>query len=104
MCVKAVEKDVCILKFIPDHLKTREMCEKAVEKYPWLLEYIPACYKTKEMCNDAVWKIPCLLEYIALSVQGQLRLWDDDSDYHDDDDKLIEWSEVIKKKILKNCF
>ena len=55
------------------------MCEKAVEKYPWLLKYIPDHLKTQEMCNEVVQEIPCLLEYVPLSVQEQLRSWDDDS-------------------------
>ena len=34
MCIRAVEKCLHPLRFIPDHLKTQEMCEKAVEKNP----------------------------------------------------------------------
>ena len=78
MFEKAVEKDISTLQFIADHLKTREMCEKAVEKHPWLLKYIPNGYNTKDMCNEVVQKIPCLLEYAPLTVEEQLRLWDDE--------------------------
>ena len=77
-CEKAVEKEPCTLQFVPDHLKVWEMCEKAVEKYPWLLKYIPDRYKTKGISNEVVQKIPCLLEYVPLSVQEQLRSWDDE--------------------------
>ena len=35
-----------ILKFLPDHLKTKEMCKDAVKKLPYLLRYVPDQYKT----------------------------------------------------------
>ena len=56
MCVKAVEKDPsdlrfvyekpCVLKYIPDHLKTQGMCEKAIEKDLRGLNYVPDHLKT----------------------------------------------------------
>ena len=30
-----------MLKFVPDHLKTKKMCNHAVKKLPYLLRYIP---------------------------------------------------------------
>ena len=35
-----------ILKFLPDHLKTKKMCKDAVKKLPYLLRYVPDQYKT----------------------------------------------------------
>ena len=35
-----------MLKFVPDHLKTKKMCKQAVKKLPFLIRYIPDQYKT----------------------------------------------------------
>ena len=35
-----------ILKFIPDHLKTKKMCKHAVNKLPFVIIYVPDLYKT----------------------------------------------------------
>ena len=35
-----------ILKFLPDHLKTKKMCKDAVKKLRYLLRYVPDQYKT----------------------------------------------------------
>ena len=34
-----------ILKFVPDHLKTKKICKHAVKKLPCLLRYVPDQYK-----------------------------------------------------------
>ena len=38
-----------ILKFVPDHLKTKKMYKQAVKKLPYLLRYVPDWYKTQQM-------------------------------------------------------
>ena len=30
-----------MLKFVPDHLKTKEMCKHAVKKLPFVKRYVP---------------------------------------------------------------
>ena len=30
-----------MLKFVPDHLKTKKKCKHAVKKLPYLLRYVP---------------------------------------------------------------
>ena len=35
-----------MLKFVPDHIKTKKMCKHAVEKLYYLLRYVPDKYKT----------------------------------------------------------
>ena len=35
-----------MLKFVPDHLKTKKICKDAVKKLPYLLRYVPNQYKT----------------------------------------------------------
>ena len=34
---EAVCRETYTLKYVPDHLRTKEMCERAVEKYPGTL-------------------------------------------------------------------
>ena len=41
-----------MLKFIPDHPKTKKMCENAVTKLPFLIMYVPDWYMVREMCSS----------------------------------------------------
>ena len=34
-----------MLKFVPDHLKTKKMCKHAVKKLPFVIRYLPDQYK-----------------------------------------------------------
>ena len=43
-----------MLKFVPDHLKTKKMCKHAVKKLPYLLRYAHDKYKTRQMCGKAI--------------------------------------------------
>ena len=38
-----------MLKFVPDHLKTKKICKHAVKKLPDLLRYVRDQYKTHQM-------------------------------------------------------
>ena len=44
--IGTVMKNLEMLKFVPDHLKTKKMCKHAVKKIAYLLKYIPEQYKT----------------------------------------------------------
>ena len=39
--IGAVMKNLEIINFVSDHLKTKKMCKHAVKKLPYLLRYIP---------------------------------------------------------------
>ena len=39
--IEIVMENPEMLKFIPDHLKTKKMCKHAVKKLPYLLRYVP---------------------------------------------------------------
>ena len=43
-----------MLKFLPDHLKTKKMCKHALKKLPFLIKYISDQYKTEQMCDKAI--------------------------------------------------
>ena len=49
-----VMKNPEMLKFVPDHLKTKKMNKYAVTKIPYPLRYIPDQYKTQQMCDKAI--------------------------------------------------
>ena len=49
--IGTVMKNPEILKFVPDHLKTKKLCKNAVKKLPYLLKYAPDQYKTQQMCD-----------------------------------------------------
>ena len=56
-----------MLKFVPDHLKTKRMCKHAVKKLPYLIRCVmflidirltKCVIKNQEMCNKAVDNYP----------------------------------------------
>ena len=47
-----------MVRFFPDHRKTKKMCKNAVKKLQFVIKYAPDQYKTKEMC-DKVFKENC---------------------------------------------
>ena len=61
-----------MLKFVPDHLKTKKVCKHAVIKLPYkailenggTLKSVPDCYKNQEICNKAVDNYPRALEFV----------------------------------------
>ena len=40
-----------MLKFVPDHLKTKKMFKNAVKKLPFFIMYVPDRYKIQQMCD-----------------------------------------------------
>ena len=38
--IGAVMKNTEMLKFVPDHLKTKKICKRAVKKLPYILSYV----------------------------------------------------------------
>ena len=51
MSIGAIIENPKMLKFVPDHLKTKNMFKNAVEKLPFIIRYVRDQYKTQEMCN-----------------------------------------------------
>ena len=43
-----------MLRFFPDHLKTKKMCKHAVKKFPFGIRYVADRYKTQEMCDKVI--------------------------------------------------
>ena len=52
--IGTVMKNPEMIKFVPDHLKTKKMCKHAVKKLSYLLRYLLYQYKTQQMCEKAV--------------------------------------------------
>ena len=46
--IGTVMKNLEMLKFATDQLKTKEMCKHAVKKLPYLLRYVPDQCKTQK--------------------------------------------------------
>ena len=49
-----VMKNSEMLKFVPDHLKTKKMCNHAATKLPNLLRHVPYQHKTQKICDQAI--------------------------------------------------
>ena len=43
-----------MLKFAPDHRKTKKMCKHVVKKIPLLIRCVPDQYKPLQMCDKAI--------------------------------------------------
>ena len=43
-----------ILKFVPDHVKTKKMCKHTVKKILFIMRYLPDQYQTQQMCDKAI--------------------------------------------------
>ena len=48
------KKNLEILRFVPDHLKTKRMCKNVVKKLSLAITYVPDLYKTQEMCDKVI--------------------------------------------------
>ena len=48
--IGAVIKYPEMLKFVPDHLKTKKICKHAVKKSPFVIIYIPEQYIRLNKC------------------------------------------------------
>ena len=51
-----VMRNIEMLKFVPDHLRTKKMCKDAVQKLPDLLRYVPNQYKAQQMCDKSIFE------------------------------------------------
>ena len=52
--IETVMKNLEMLKFVPDHPKTKTICKHAVKKSPYLLRSVPDQYKTQQMCDKSI--------------------------------------------------
>ena len=61
-----------MLKFVPDHLKTKKISEHAVKKLPFVLRYdVPNQYKTQQLCNKAIQENGGTIESVSDSYKNQ---------------------------------
>ena len=52
--IGTVLKNPEMLKFVPDHLKTKEMYKHAVKNLPFVIRYDLDQYKTQQMCDKTI--------------------------------------------------
>ena len=43
-----------MLRFVSDHLDTKNMCKYAAKKFPFTIRYVPARYKLQEACDNVI--------------------------------------------------
>ena len=43
-----------MIRFVPDHLKTKNMCNHAVKTLPFITRHVPHQYKSQQMCDKDV--------------------------------------------------
>ena len=52
--IGTVMKNPLILKFVSDHLKTKEICKLAIKRLPFVIRYIPDQYEAQQMSNKDI--------------------------------------------------
>ena len=62
--IVTVMKNPEMLKFVPDHLKTKKMCNYAGKELLCLLKYVSDQYKTQQMCDKSILKNGGTLESV----------------------------------------
>ena len=63
--IKVIIKNPEMLKFAPDHLKTKTMFKKnAVKKLLFVLRYVPDPYKTEGMCDEVILENDGMLKFV----------------------------------------
>ena len=67
MCDRAVEKDLKMLKFVPDYFKTQEMCEKPVKRSLFAIINVPDQHKTQEISKNVISENSAMLQFIPNS-------------------------------------
>ena len=43
-----------MLRFVSDHLETKNMCKYAAKNFPFAIRYVPARYKLQETCDNVI--------------------------------------------------
>ena len=64
MSTRATIKDLEMLKFVPDHVNTKNICKHTVKKSSFVIKYILDRFKTKEMCDKVVLENSAMLIFI----------------------------------------
>ena len=126
--IGTVMKNPEMLKFVPDHLKTKKLCKHAVKKLLYLLRYdqyntqqmcdkfilenggtlksVPDCYKNQEMCNKAVDNYPHALEFVPECYKTQ-NIWDKAIDTYPSIIKFVlecVMTQEMCNKAVNRCF
>ena len=45
-----------MLRFVPDHLKTKKICKNEVKKLLLVIKYVSEWFKTQKICNKIIIK------------------------------------------------
>ena len=51
-----------LLKFVPDHLRTKKLLKNAVKKLPSLITYVPDWYKTQ---TNVIKQLPSCIKFVC---------------------------------------
>ena len=116
-----------MLKYVPDHLETKEMCNEVCISFRQLFILFPIAsrlkrcalkqlkqtygswimsliaFKTQKMCDATVSEDPYSLQYFPdwFVTQGQVRKLRDDDNYCDDDEIIERYDDYKKRKAQK---
>ena len=52
--IGAIIKNPKMLRFIPDHLKTKKVRNNSVKRLSFVIMHVPDQYKTQQMCDKVI--------------------------------------------------
>ena len=55
-----------MLRFVPDHLKSKIMCKNALKKLQFVMRFVPHRYNTQEICDKFILEISILMKMILI--------------------------------------
>ena len=65
-----VMKNPEMLKFFPDHLKSKKVCTY-LKKIPFMIRYVPDDYKTQEVCDKLILENDGTLESVSAAAKSK---------------------------------
>ena len=68
MCKKAVEDEPKTIKYVHNHVKTKEMYEKAIEEGLYNLKFALDHFITQEICERAIEDDPSFLQCVQIGL------------------------------------
>ena len=71
MSIVAIIKNTEMLRFAPDHLKTKKMCKAVVKTLPFVIRFVPDQYQTQETCDKVILENGGTLMFVPDSYKNQ---------------------------------
>ena len=69
--IGAIIKNSEMLRFVPDHLKTKKMCKHVIKKLPFVTRYVPNQFKGQQMHDIIFLENGVMLKFVLNCYKNQ---------------------------------